>query len=445
LNVLYRFRKEEAMNKIFSYNYWHNLFTGSSNRKRLTKNFLSLTTLQALNYILPLITIPYLVRVLGPEKFGLVAFAQAFITYFVILTNYGFNYSATREISVNIKNKMKISKIYSAVMAAKIILGAVGFILMVFFIILIPKFRNDWAIYICTYAMILGDIVLPTWFFQGIEQMKYITFLNIVAKGIFTACIFIFVKKEADYLLVPLINSLGFIIAGFWSLKIVYKYFKMNIEKPTLSAIYDQLRKGAHIFISKMSTNLYTVSGTVILGLFTNNTIVGYYSAAEKLIKGIVQGVLAPISQTVYPYISRLAAESKQNALVFFKKIVKIVGTISLLISLVIFVYASAIVNVILGSQYQQSIIVLKILSFLPCIIGLGGIYTILFLLGFGYTKRWACIIITCGAINIVLVIVLVGVFSLAHIGASICWLFTEVCILIWSYQSYRGFTYVYK
>lgn len=99
------------MQKFLDLNYWKNIFTGSPTRRRLTENFLSLSALQVVNYLLPLVTLPYLVRVLGSEKFSLIAFAQAFIAYFIILTNYGFNLSVTREISINRDNKKRFQEL----------------------------------------------------------------------------------------------------------------------------------------------------------------------------------------------------------------------------------------------------------------------------------------------------------------------------------------------
>ncbi|RLG10994.1 flippase [Candidatus Pacearchaeota archaeon] len=415
------------MREFFNLNYLRD-FLNTPVKKRLMGNFLSLLFLQGANYIFPLITLPYLVRVLGPEKFGLIAFAQAFIGYFIILTDYGFNLSATKEISIYRDNKEKISKIFNSVIMIKLGFMTVSFLILSFLVLTIPKFKNDWLIYFFTFGMVLGNVLFPVWFFQGMERMKYITSLNITAKLIFTTSIFIFIRKMQDYIYVPLISSLGSIIVGVLSLWIVYKNFKVNFTLPDFKGIKYQLKEGWHIFISTVAISLYTTSNTFILGLFTNNTIVGYYSAAEKIIKASY-GLLTPVSQTAYPYISKLVTESKQKALNFIRKLAKLVGIGTFTLSSFLFIFATPIVNIVLGPQYQQSIVVLRILAFLPFIIGLSNILGIQTMLTFNLKKPFSRILISAGLLNVTLALILSPLYQ--HIGVSIAVLVTEMFVTL--------------
>ena len=282
--------------------------------------------------------------------------------------------------------------------------------------------------YYLTFGMVLGQVLFPVWFFQGMERMKYITFLNVLAKLIFTVAIFIFVKKTSDYLYVPLLNSLGFIVAGILALWIVFKDFGVFFRIPNFEDLKYHLKEGWYIFISTVAISLYTVSNTFILGLFTNNVIVGYYSAAEKLIKA-VQGILGPISQSVYPYVSKLINESKETGISFIKKLTFIIGSSSFVLSLIIFLFADFIVKIILGNQYLESIIVLRILAFLPFIIGLSNIFGIQTMLALNYKKAFSNILVSASAINIILAFILVPLYK--HIGISFSVLISEIFVTV--------------
>jgi len=410
-------------------------FLATDTRKRLIENFLSLSVLQIANYILPLITLPYLVRVLGPEKFGLIAFSQAFIGYFQILTDYGFNLSATREISINRENKEKVSEIFSSVMIIKLALMIISLILMFVIIFFFEKFRKDWIIYYLTFGMVVGQVLFPVWFFQGMEKMKYITFLNILAKVIFTVAIFVFVKETSDYLYVALLNSLGFIIAGILGLWIVFRDFNVEFRIPRWEGIKYQLKEGWYIFISTVAISLYTISNTFILGLFTNNTIVGYYSAAEKIIRAI-QGLLAPISQTIYPHISKLMNESKEIGVKFIRKVTLLIGSFSFILSLVIFMFADLIVRIILGSQFTESIIVLRIIAFLPFIIGLSNVFAVQGIIAYGNVKIIPKITFVGAISNVILAMLLVKLLQV--IGVAISLVFAEILVTIVSFYYLR-------
>src|SRR5215212_3965177 len=169
--------------------------------RRLRENMVSLFVLQGVNYLLPLITLPYLVRVLGPEGFGLVAFAQAFLQYFVVLTDYGFNLTATREIAVNRDDAREVSKIFSTVMLIKLGLMLLSLIVVSAVVFTVPRFHEDWPVYFVTFPLVVGQTLFPVWFFQGMERMKYITGVNVFSRVVAVVCIFAVVRDQSDFLL----------------------------------------------------------------------------------------------------------------------------------------------------------------------------------------------------------------------------------------------------
>jgi PST family polysaccharide transporter len=396
--------------------------------KLLFENFISLSVLQAAGYILPLITLPYLVRVMGPDKFGLVAFAQSFVIYFTIITDYGFNLSATKDISVNRDNPGKVSEIFCSVYAVKLILLVFSTALFTALVFFIPRFRADYQVFMLSFIIVLGNTLFPVWIFQGMEKMKYITIINVIIKALFVIPVFIFIKKQQDYVYSPLINSSGFLVSGIIGFYLAVKIFRIKLIIPTATQIAGQFRDGWYIFVSTIAISVYTVSNTFILGLFANNTVVGYYSAAEKIVKA-VQGILGPVSQAVYPHISRLVSESKSMAMAFLKKLLLVIGSGTFLLSAALFVFADPIVTLVLGPEYGRSVMILRILAFLPFIIGLSNVFGILGLMNFGEQKKFSRVILSGGIISLVLTIALVPMYK--GIGSAVSWLITEMFITL--------------
>jgi len=328
----------------------------SDDKKRLFSNFFSLSVLQGANYLLPLITLPYLVRVLGPEKFGLIAFAQAFIQYFVILADYGFNLSATREISIHRESKQKVSEIFCSVMAIKLALAVLSFVTLCAVVFSFGKFRGDRQIYFLTFGTVVGQVLFPVWFFQGMERMKHIALLNISSKLLFTILIFIVIRKSSDYIYVPLINSCGFILAGVLGQIFALRNFGIRPHLPTINCLWSHLKNSTQFFLSRASVSIYTSSNAFFLGLFTNNAMVGYYSAAEKLYIAF-QGIYQPLTNTIYPYMA------KYGNIPLYKKIFNSSLLLNSISCILLFVFSKHLVMLLFGSNFQQSVIVLRIFS----------------------------------------------------------------------------------
>lgn len=325
----------------------------SEDKQRLLSNFLSLLSLQGVNYILPLLTFPYLVKVLGVESFGLLAFATAVISYFNIITDYGFNLTATREISIHREDKEKVIEIFSAVMSIKIILMLISFLVLLILVFTFEKFFKDWEVYLLTFGTVIGQVLFPIWFFQGMEQMKYITYLNILAKVIFTVAIFVFVKEQNDYYLVPLFTSLGFTLAGILSLWFIYRNFDIHFKIQSVVLLKYYFVDGWDIFVSRIFVSLYTITNIIILGILTNNIVIGYYSIAEKIINAI-GGIFIPINQTIYPYMAKIYSVNKNTFFKFFTKVSYVFLFISILFLGILLLYSNEIITFVVARHNTE-------------------------------------------------------------------------------------------
>lgn len=401
--------------------------TNTEDKKRLMSNFFSLSVLQGANYILPLITLPYLVRVLGVEYFGLLAFAGATVTYFSILTDYGFNLTATREISIHRDNKAKVIEIFSSVMTIKVILMFVSFLLLTILVFSFEKFSKDALVYFLTFGTVVGQVLFPVWFFQGMERMKYITYLNILSKVIFTIAIFVFVQEQSDFYLVPLLTSIGFLVAGIWSLYLVKKEFGVRFELQTIDTIKYHLVEGWDIFISSVFGSMYRSSNIIILGFLTNNTIVGYYSIAEKVVKTL-QTLQDVVGNTLFPYLSKKFSITNKSFFDLNKRFFNFIFLIYLSLSLITMFSSEYIIYILMGEFNEIAILNLQIMSFVILVGGFNYYYGILGLVSMNYKKDFSRYIIITGLFNLLFCTVLVYLYP--NYGAAISMIISESVLL---------------
>lgn len=343
--------------------------------KKLISNVLTLSIVQGLNYLLPLITIPYLIKVIGIEKFGLLAFATVIVSYFQTLIDYGFNLNATKNVALNRYNVIKLSEIFSAVIMIQLFFFIFSAILLLGLITFFDTFFIEYLVYWFTFFGLLGHILFPMWFFQGIEQMRYITFFHMFAKLFFTVMIFVFIKEKNDFLLIPVLNSCGLILSGIYAFILVQKKFTIRFKFQHFSILLYYLKEGWHIFISRIFVTGYMNMGLLMLGILVNNMAVGYYSVAEKII-GAVHGVYVPMQQTFYPHLVSLKEKHQAAFFPFIKKIVYLYCAIGLVLFCVVNYFATEIIVFINGNLDNTINIIYFILTFTILLSPFGSLLT---------------------------------------------------------------------
>jgi len=406
-------------------------YVTTEQNKRLFTNFISLFLIQATNYILPLITFPYLISRLGFAKFGMISFASAVIYYMQVFVDYGFNLSATRDISKHRKNDNYISTVFSAVLTIKVALSLICFLVLVVFTRFIDTFSKEPDIFFFSFGMTISGALFPLWLFQGFEEMKYISRINITMKCLATAMIFILINKEQDYLKVPIIYSICFILASVIALIIGMKRFKIQYCIPTVADIKHQLKNSFHIFIAGFSGNLYGQGTVVILGLVSTPQIVGFYATAEKIIKAL-SGLMQPVSQALYPYISHMDAEDLGR---FYGKSQKITYLFSLAASLLLFIFSKDLLRLFFHTQQIEIVNSLKLLS-IALFFTYMNVYLNIFLLTLRFDSLLSKLYLLVGLSFLLFSYLLSSFYSLY--GTCISLLLVEVTIFLFSIYCLR-------
>jgi polysaccharide transporter, PST family len=398
----------------------------SAERRRLFDNIGSLYLLQGLNYVIPMAVLPYLVRTLGMEEYGLVAFAQSFAQYFNILTDYGFNFSATRSIAQNRDDAEKISEIFCSVFLIKISLTVIGLIALLLLLILVPRMRHDWTIYMFAFVAVIGNVIFPVWLFQGIEKMRYISVISGTTKIISALLLFIYVHGPADGLLAVAIQSAGMVLAGVIGIVVCLRTIHLDLQWPSRESLKTCSVDGWHLFVSTASVSLYTNSNVFLVGLLAGNIQAGYFSAAEKLIRAI-SGLIGPINQSAFPYINSLARTSSQAALSFIAHCLKWMSALTLAPVIILFFLAPQVAVMFFGHTALGAVPIMRWIAPLPFLIAVSNVLGIQTMLVFGLDKQFSRILISAGIVNILLGAPLI--IWLGAIGAGISVLVTETLV----------------
>ena len=396
----------------------------------LIENFFSLSVLNIINYLFPLILIPYLTRILGVEKYGLYAFAFAIINYFVMLVNYGFDFSATRQAAIIRDEKEALNRLFSTVTTVRIILALISVVFLFIIVSLVNKLSLEKELIFSGIGIIVSAVFIPIWLFQGLENMKLVTLVNFITRLLSTMLIFLFVKEQQDYKLALSFQSLGYLAGGVFSMILSFTVFKIKFTIPSLKELIYQLKDGWHIFLSTLGMNFYRESNTIILGFLTNFSIVGYYAAAEKLIK-VIQSLTAPFVNVLFPYFGRRlnVGENIAKNLQLYRKLGVYYGILLLSISIMVLILAPWGIKSYLSTAYISSIVNVQIMCTVIFFGGLNYYFGIIGMVNMGREKLFAKAVWISGVFSVCICFLLS--LKLSDKGASLAMVLAELLLFI--------------
>ncbi|WP_367757264.1 oligosaccharide flippase family protein [Flavobacterium sp. WC2430] len=327
----------------------------NSKNHKLISNFSYLSILQLSNLLIPIITYPLLIKRLGGDSYGKVVFAQAIMAYFAIIVSFGFNIIGTKEVSIHRNNITKLSKIVSSIFQVKFFLFFFSIIIMLVYILIFDVPKKEIELYFFSIWVCLNEFLFPTWYFQGLEKMKNIAIISIINKLLVLFCIVVFIKKENDYILVPLINLIGVgvsCIIGLYYLRKDNIKFRLQSNISMLHYI-----KKSYVMALSFSVNTIKTNLNIILAkYFFTYSAVAYFDLALKIVN-IFISFLDIISQSIYPKMS--ITKDK----IFLNKILKFSLAVSLILMLAVQISSGLLIRLLGGEKMIDSINILRILA----------------------------------------------------------------------------------
>lgn len=382
---------------------------GSKDGKTVFANFGYLSLLQIAGYVFPLLTMPYLARVIGTDGFGKIAFASAIVVWIQTISDWGFNLTATRDVAQNRADKEKVSRIFSNVLWARCLLTVFSGLLLLIAVVAVPYLRENADIIFVTFLLVPGHILFPEWFFQAIEKMKYTTMFNLLIKLVFTIAVFIFIHEKEDYIIQPLLSTLGFLLCGIVALFLILKKWGYTLYRPQWSEITRTIKGSTDIFINNLMPNLYNSFSIMLLGFFGGATANGLYDGGNKF-PTIFYNFQSVLSRAFYPFLSR--RPDKHH---FYAKLN--VGS-ALIGAIILILLSPLVIKIMLGDEFEKSVIVMQILSFSVVFLAMDYTYGTNFLIIHHEERALRNMTFVCSLFGMCAALPLVYYFT--YIGAAI-------------------------
>jgi polysaccharide transporter, PST family len=385
-------------------------------RKGLVQNIVALYGVQICTYALPLVTFPYLARVLGPTGWGSVVFAQAIGVVIAVFVEYGFDISASRDTSRHRGEPRHLSELISGVLGAKAILAALCICGAIFSRRFTHHVAPSLALFWSSTLWGVCQGINMLWYFQGLERMRLASALEIGGKVVATLSIFVLVHHPNDGWKVMAAQCVGCIVAH--GVTIVLAYREVGFLWPTFSSVQRALRLGWSMFLFRAAQGLTGSLNGLVLGWAAPLAALGQYAGAERISRVFQQG-LWPINQALYPKLAKQMLDNRHDAMKMVRLSLFFLGGLGLLLGLILFFSAPLLVHFVLGEAFRGSVAPLRVFSLWIPLVALSTVLTFQLLLPNQLDYQFNAVIVTAGLLGFGCALLLAPVYQAAGIAWS--------------------------
>ena len=322
--------------------------------KNIVNNTIMLMIFNIAKIVFPFITLPYLTRILTTDSYGIVAYVKTVMSYMQIFVDFGFVLSATKDIVKCREDKNEMERVIGDTMVARVILGGLGFVVVLILSLALPILRTNILYTMLSYVAVFLSIFLMDFLFRGLERMHVITIRFIVMKIISTIFTFVLIKGDQNLILIPILDIVSTLVA---ILMVWYEIGKMQLKLKfsEMKKVISTLKDSFVYFLSNVAATSLNALSTIIIGIYTSPTEVAYWSLCMQII-GSITACYNPISDGIYPEMIK----TKNTAII--KKVLKIFMPIVLAGCIFSYFFANIGFMILGGEKYSNAVPVFRLL-----------------------------------------------------------------------------------
>ena len=400
-----------------------------SSSSSIKKNFVLNMIYTVSGIIFPLITFPYAARILFADGIGLVNFYGSVIEYIILLTSIGLPLYAIREIARVREDKTQMPKTVTEILLLHSLLSGLGYLIVFILISTVTKIQADIPLFMLLSLSIFFKSIGVEWFYNGIEDFKYITIRSVIVRVLSLIALFVFVKEKDDLFYFAAISVMGSVGSNIFNFFRLRKYINISCIRLKELNIRRHLKPALKVFMLNLVISLYINLDTVMLGFLKDETAVGYYTASTRISRTLI-GVISSLGVVLLPRLSNLVINKKMDEFrAILHKTINFIIAISLPFMVGLIFMASPIIRLFCGDGFEPSILTLQIMAPIVLFISISAIYNMQVLYSLGKEKL-AIISTSVGAtLSLILNFILIPYYS--QYGAAFSTLIAEFVVVI--------------